>query len=409
MTYLKPLNEPYSKDEIKNHFQFKEKKNKIFRIGLSNPKLSFIGAIYYGPKFMNLNHNKKMEFINKKIREIYDKITPTNWFGINDGKIAIRRINEMMQLFHLNLSIYLKEEDKREEFELNNFNLLFLEILSILIPSSSVEENILGPFRDFEKDFLFEEKNMEIIYYELQKKYSELYKNLIMKEFQSLENQLIECSEERKKKFLETLYKTTDNLFEFICYKTTEDFKNNIIDSDEWLDVFDWFYLYQFYEPEYNILLIDATTLELWKEIHQVDYIDTEKKCVIVLYFPDSHYECLFFTQNLPNLKKNFSFFGCQPNESNDILKTKYRELVKQFHPDTFNESLSETEKIEKLKVWHQIQENYDFIENVEEQSFSKEYENSIDFDVRNNKGIREESLYFFDYKHEFIQYFLTR
>ena len=48
MEELKPLKEPYKKKEYDSFH-----KGKLFRIGISEPKLSFLGAIECGPKFLN--------------------------------------------------------------------------------------------------------------------------------------------------------------------------------------------------------------------------------------------------------------------------------------------------------------------------------------------------------------------
>ena len=305
----------------------------------------------------------------------------------------------------------MANEEKKEELESNSFNILFLKIILVLVPTKMIEENVLKPFRKYGDEITDNgEKESEIIYYELQKKYTELYKDILYREFSSLKN-IIQCSLEKKEKFLSLLYDTIKNLFEFICFKTTEEFKSNILSPDEWLDVYDWFFLYQYLDGEYNILLVDATTMELWKDLNQIEYLDTNKKCVIILYFPDQRYECLYYSQNLPNLKKEYQFFQLTPDESLENLKNKYRELAKENHPDRIKQEIEKTEDNEikiqlenKMKSWYDIQKNYEKIENTKNNSFEKEYERGTDLDISKNPNSIEESLYFFDYKHNFIQ-----
>ena len=73
----------------------------------------------------------------------------------------------MLLSFHLNLDNYLKIENKISDFESNNFNISYLRILSVLIPTSIVEDEILQPFRRFSKQI--EVEDTEKIYHELEK------------------------------------------------------------------------------------------------------------------------------------------------------------------------------------------------------------------------------------------------
>lgn len=400
MEELKPLNEPYKKKEYDSF-----EKGKLFRIGISDPKLSFLGSIECGPKF--LNKREPENYIKELIKELSNKLTITNWLSIQEGQFAIKNLNEMLQSFHLNLDNYLKMEDKRIDFESNNFNLLYLRILSVLIPTSLVEDEILQPFRKFSKELDIEDT--EKIYHELEKKYLNLYKDIIRLELDKLiKNEHLEDNEEKKNKLLDILYKTIRNLFEYICYKTTDDLKNTLEDIDEWLDVYDWYYLYQYLDAKYNILLIDATTKKLWKDINQLEYLDTEKKCVLLLYFPDSNYECLFYSEPRKDLKKEYSFFDLNSKKecTFENLKKIYNKMVKDYHPDSFSKELTEEEIKEKTEYYYTIQENYKKIKEEYDNSFeNNEYIRGEDFETGLVKrGNYNEELYFFNYRHPIIQ-----
>ena len=404
MEELKPLKEPYKKKEYDSFH-----KGKLFRIGISEPKLSFLGAIECGPKF--LNKREPEIYVKELIRNLCDKLTLSNWLSIQDGQFAIKNLNEMLQSFHLNLDNYLKMEDKLTDFESNNFNILYLRILSVLIPTSIVDEEILQPFRKFSKEF--DSDDSEKIYYDLEKKYLDLYKNIIKSELDKLiKNEHLEENEDKKNKLLDILYKTTRNLFEYISYKTIDDLKHSIQDIDEWIDVYDWYYLYQHLDGKYNILLIDATTKKLWKDINQFQYLDTEKKCVVLLYFPDSNYECLFYSEPRKDLKSEYSFFNLTSKKdcTFENVRKIYSKIVRENHPDTFSDSLTELEKKEKTNYYYQIQENYKKIKEEFENSFLNDnYIKGDDFDTGLiKKGNYNEDLYFFNYKHPIIQDFLN-
>lgn len=410
MLPFEPLEKPYQKEPLKFKNKVEDKK-KVFRIGVPNAKLSFLGSIYYGPKFMSLSSVKRDEFLNQKLKEISEKLTPTSLFSIDHGSLGFKKIQEMMKIFHCTLNNYIENEEKKEELESNNFNILFLKIILALVPTRMMEDSVLKPFREFGNEWIENsEKDAEVIYYELQKKYTELYKNILYQEFYSLKN-VIQCSPEKKEKFLSILYETISNLFEFICFKTTEEFKSKILSPDEWLDVYDWFFLYQYLDGEYNILLVDATTMELWKDLNQLEYCDTDKKCVVILYFPDQRYESLYYSQNLPSLKKEYKFFDLNSYDSFDLLKNKYRELAKENHPDRIKQELEKTEDEEikiqlrkKMDQWFEIQNNYEKIESVKNNSFEKEYKIGVELDISKNANSIVESIYFFNYKHDFIQ-----
>lgn len=403
MEELKPLTEPYKKKE---YISFHE--GKVFRIGIEDPKLSFLGSIECGPKFLNKQDPEK--YIKDIIMNFSNKLTIKTWLSIQEGKFAIKNLNEMLQSFHLNLDNYLKMEDKITDFESNNFNILYLRILSVLIPTFIIEEEILQPFRIFSRDL--EVDDSEKIYYELEKKYLNLYKEITKIELEKLiQSEHLEENEEKKEKLLEILFRTIRNLFEYICFKTTEDLKNSLNDIEEWLDVYDWFYLYQYLDGTYNILLVDATTKKLWKDINQLEFLDTDKKCVLLLYFPDSKYECLYYSEPRKDLKTQYNFFQLTSKKDCNFENVKkiYTKMVKDNHPDFFSEDLTDIERSKKLEYFYDIQENYKKIKEEYDNSFENQmYRKGEDFEKGLiKKGNFNEDLYFFHYNHPVIQEFI--
>ena len=105
MEELKPLNDP-NKKKIYQSFE----KGKLYRIGISEPKLSFLGSVECGPKF--LNKREPDLYIKELITTMTNKLTVTNWLSIQEGQFAIKNLNEMLLSFHLNLDNYLKIENK---------------------------------------------------------------------------------------------------------------------------------------------------------------------------------------------------------------------------------------------------------------------------------------------------------
>ena len=403
MEELKPLHEPYKKKEYDSIG-----KGKLYRIGVSEPKLSFLSSIEFGPMFINKIEPEK--YIKEIIKELSNKLTMTNWLSIEEGKFAIKNLNEMLESFHRNLHHYLEMEDKLSDFESNNFNLLYLRILSVLIPTSIIEDEILQKFKKYSKEI--ETEDTEKIYYELEKKYLNLYKEIIRIELDKLiKNEHLENNEEKKNKLLDILYKTIQKLFEYICFQTTDDYKNKLEDINEWIEVNEWYYLYQYLDGTYNIILIDATTNKLWKEINQFDYIDTEKKCVLLLFFPDSKYECLFYSEPRKELKEEHSFFNLNSKKGSsfEYVKKIYNKMVKENHPDMFPDNLSEEEREEKTEYFYKIQDNYTKIKEEYDCSFeNQDYINGKDFEkTLPKKGNYNEELYFFHYNHPIIQEFI--
>ncbi len=73
--------------------------------------------------------------------------------------------------------------------------------------------------------------------------------------------------------------------------------------------------------------------------------------------------EAVIIFQN--ELKNSYSILGCEENETQVIIKKRYRDLVKQYHPDMiYSQSLDETSQLLAKEKIQKLNEAYELIKN---------------------------------------------
>jgi hypothetical protein len=321
---LRPLNN-WKKDKI--YFPFYHQ-GEVYRTGIPDEKNSFHHSIQYGPQFINNSTDSDRKIQIQEMKNMLSSDLNLNVFlNLDDGKIFLEKLKEVMKDVHFHFSKTIEDDKTKLELQIFQINLTILDILLGLVPKSVVDEKIINHFIS-----ICENKNLSVFneeqkYKEIQKIYTIAYESSIREYFQILlnENQIEEKHLDKVELFLSLLIKCSYKLFDYICEKTLEEFKEDI--RNEWINIYTSFYLYQSCENKYNILIIDATTKKLFNEIDQRKFIDNNKKCAVLLYFPDYRFEPI--TIEVKDEKEPY-FSDYSLNE--DIEYTISKRKEKTFH-----------------------------------------------------------------------------
>ena len=321
---LRPLNN-WKKDRI---YFSSYPQGEVYRTGIPDEKNSFYHSIQYGPEFIdNKTESDRKALIHRKKNHLSEDINLNTFLKLNDGKVFLEKLKEVMKDVHFHFSKSIEDEDTKLELKIFNINLTLLDILLELVPKATVDEKIIDNFVHICQNKNLEVFNEEQKYKEIQKIYTVAYESVIREHFQILlnENQIEEKHLDKVELFLSLLIKCTYKLFDYICEKTLNEFKEDI--KNEWINIYISFYLYQLCDKAYNLLIIDATTKKLFNEIDQKKFIDTDKKCAVVLYFPDYRFEPI--TVETKDLKQP-TFIDYTLNE--DVEYNIYKRKDKKFH-----------------------------------------------------------------------------
>lgn len=288
MTILKPFRELWKKDSI---YLSNYHKDKIYRSGIPEENdSSFYLSLEYGPKFYSsVLPNKRISNIQTIKKLLAERMNISSFLKLQDGHIFLQRMKEVMKDVHYHLPKMMENEDTKLQFKLYNINPILLDVLVDLVPKNILEEKLLQKFILFCSEKNLKVFNEEQRYLEIQKVYTMIYETIIREQFQILLNKQQITNTEKVDIFISLLVKTTQKLFDYICDKNLNEFKNDI--ENEWLDIFQYFYLNECCLKDYNLIIIDGTTKKLYDEIDQKQFIDSNKKCKVLLYYPDHHFE----------------------------------------------------------------------------------------------------------------------
>lgn len=256
----------------------------LVRTGVPPDGSCFFHSIYYPFKsFRDLSEAEKKEYIREKRKDFAACIDETTYASIQDGSIAVVQIISAMRDFVQDI------QDKKVYKENNIMRLLFS-----LVPFETIDNEILGEWDEkcsAETDVPYDAKaflnrmktNLYHLFYE---KIVEKI-NLLEKIHHPPPSYLTD--QEKLKvyhKFSEQVY----ILFDMVLANTLEVFRNEISDPSSWIDIYNFYYLVDELNISSNILFIDSTT----KRFLNIDNrFDKQKPTIILLYFPDTHFEPL--------------------------------------------------------------------------------------------------------------------
>lgn len=243
------------------------------------------GNCYYHSIFLpfkyyrDYDETKKIEFIETKKSKFFESLTKEEW--LNNEK----SLENVIDLFRIIVYDKYLEEEIFQKYNINKQN---YEILCKLLSTKIFDEKIIKRFETYKEKILDCENQLsmmnsflcQIIREETLYQINEIEKN--MKKEDLIPN-------ETKTKIIDILIDNYLKVFNYITDFSFENFKEK---NNNWLDIRYFSTLNKLNDFDMNIFFIDATTGYPYKEITEYE-IDETKPFIVVLYFPDYHFEIL--------------------------------------------------------------------------------------------------------------------
>lgn len=275
---MKPINELTSeKLELENL-------DNIVRTGLNmNDGDSFFTA--YSMAFKDYrSSDKKIDYVIQKRKEFSEKMNISIWNNCLD--IIKTYIIETFKITLYNIDSLYKNKSVIEEY---NINVDFLKTIFDLLPKDKIDENILNELVDIK---LRDRSHLE-------KEISDLLYNLIDTEILLLEEVISEnekMTNSKKMLIINNLIKEFIKVINYCLDYSFLEFKKEIETKGNYLSIeFILCLLNQI--SNYNIVLIDSSTLYPNYEYLDNVNINNENPFIFILYFPDYHYESIGIEQ----------------------------------------------------------------------------------------------------------------
>lgn len=286
----------------------------IVRTGVPPDGSCFFHSIFYPFKsFRDLEKDDKREYIEKKRKNLAEKVNEITYASIQDGSVALVQLISRMREFMENIQdekIYKENQILKLIFSLIPFNVIENEIFVEWDEKCSSETEI--PFDP--QIFITRMKtNLYRLFYE------KIVENINELEKDHNPPPSYLTSEEKLKvyhKFSEQIY----TLFDYVFKDVVKKFKDELADPSSWIDIYNFYYLINELDISSNILFIDYNTKKFFPIEND---FDINKPSIILLYFPDFHFEPLGKLSEDVSMKTISRLFDSE----DDIIQTFVREL----------------------------------------------------------------------------------
>lgn len=268
----------------------------LLRTGVESDGSCFFHAFYYVFKeFRQLSCTEKVKYVKMKRKEIADKIQFEEWFLIQNGHMAIFQIISMMRIIVYLLPNLIHDPLEADKLKSQyHFNTELTDIFFNLIQSQFMDENML-PVWDIECTKLENQMlQKEILLNRMRSEWHTLCMNSVRHQIDELESDIMEyMNNEQKNRVIYKLSALSNTLFDYAVQKAFEDFKKEMEDPSVWVNIFHIlsFQVFQSSTP-FNILFIDSST-SLPLEAQRHFSFEKNRPFVVLLYFPDTHFESL--------------------------------------------------------------------------------------------------------------------
>ena len=255
----------------------------------------FFHSIFYAYRsFRELNLDERTKFIARKRAKLADSITVQSWLNIQEGSVALVQIMEAMQELISEIS-QLDSPDIKKKITEHNIDTDILQILLLLLNTKYIEKNIMPKWDSacskIEKPFDSESflNRMKSLWYHL-------HHDSIVKKINDLEKTRPPpphlMTSDHKLKVIHKLSSITYEIFDMVYRTAFYRFKSDIGEYTTWIDIYSFLYILENMDINANIILLDATTEAIFKGMQMIKgSIDPEKPFVVLLYFPDFHFE----------------------------------------------------------------------------------------------------------------------
>lgn len=273
---IKPLN-PLCDDNIKLEIM---DNCDFIRTGIPMDSNCYYNAILYPFKYYrDYSKKKKEEYIKEKKNHFFKSFTIEEW--IKNEK----SLDNIIDLFRIIVYQGYIESDICDKYQINQKN---YSILCDFLNTDIFDEKIIKRFESYKTKILESENQlsmMKIYLAEIIKEEFLLQTNIVEK---NIKNEDI-ISNEKKNKIINILIENYLNVFNYMIDFSFNNFKEN---NETWLDISYFHNINKINHLDINVIFIDVTTGYPYKEIKQYE-IDEEKPFIVILYFPDFHFETI--------------------------------------------------------------------------------------------------------------------
>lgn len=266
----------------------------LIRTGCPTDGSCFFHAVFMAYRsFRDLSSAEKVKYITRKRAKLADAITLQSWLSIQEGAIAQLQIMVAMQEF---LSHSPQSEHVRAIIHEHRIDARLFEMLSLIVdPREMVEKHIM-PQWDNACSRTEHPFNAESFVNRMKSEWYHLHYDAIVRRINALEDmkppQIMTM--EQKSKVIHKLCGVTYDIFDMIQNIAFHRFKSEIGDYGAWIDLYSFLYIVPNFDLTANIIFIDATTQEFFQGMRMIQHhIDVSKPFVILLYYPDSHFESI--------------------------------------------------------------------------------------------------------------------
>ena len=271
----------------------------FLRTGVEPQGSCFFHAVYSAFRhFRNYSPEEKNLFVKSKRKELADNISVTTWFQIQDGDVAFLQIIEMMRIMVYLIPSFLTDPKETSVLTSYNIDTQVLEVLFNLLDPTQVDYHMLP---DWDVECCKMDKNeisKDILLHRMKSKWHQIYQENIRRAIQQIEMDLdpaVETMCETKK--LAVIHKLSELsyfLFDFVVEKALLNFKEDITNYTTWINTFHYLYLVESMNIDASILFMDATTGLPYDGMRYFTIPDDDDtNYIVLLYFPDYHFESL--------------------------------------------------------------------------------------------------------------------
>lgn len=294
--YLKPITENEHDTFFYHDYEF-------IRFGVPTGGSSFFYCLHSWKKdFRDLSRDAQVDFIREFRKQIGEK---------EDSHLLFQDVNFLIQFIEMYKMTLLMFDTNDEGMENTGFNLEIVKILFQLVPLEIVESEVIPCF---ESSILQMENVNELDYIEY---IDTIFKKYISLKIASLEENVSQKWEtDMREKIIYMLLESVSQITNHVLNEVKNKYKNDLKNYDCYLS------LEQIENLNFdvNVFIIDASRQRPCDSFCNKEY-NENKHCIILLYFPDHHYEILAKQKTVNGQKRIFRLFNFRDEEIQKIVK----------------------------------------------------------------------------------------
>jgi hypothetical protein len=261
----------------------------MIRTGVPMDGSCFFHSLFYAYRtFRELTEEGRVEYIKQKRSDLAVSLTINKWLSMQNGSVALIQISEIMRTIIVETPDLIIGASKSDSE--------IMQILFALLDTHTIDQHIL-PEWDTECSHTEENFDSEVFLNRMKSSWYQLFYNYIVKHIEHLEKEYdppMLMSTEERLKVVHKLASMSYIIFDMVLKKAYEQFQKEIKEPSSWIDIYSLLYIIDELDLAYNIILIDATTGQVFKGMKMFSRASNDEEdntYMILLYFPEFHFE----------------------------------------------------------------------------------------------------------------------